>query len=125
MGAVLNYAIFLCTSVNSPLTTTVVGCLKNISTAYIAMLGFGTALRLGSLSHRAGGDYVFSWPNFIGLNIAMSGGLVYAKVKYEAQKAAKELQAQKNLEDRERLLELGTNPRDSSDQTTEPAESEQ
>jgi len=70
MGAILNYSIYWCTTKNSALTTTVVGCMKNLVTAYAGIAGLG-------------GDYVFQWANFIGLNISMVGSLVYAGVGYK------------------------------------------
>mmetsp|Transcript_15069 Transcript_15069/g.25354 ORF Transcript_15069/g.25354 Transcript_15069/m.25354 type:complete len:135 (+) Transcript_15069:1-405(+) len=67
LGSVLNYAIFVCTSVNSALTTAVVGCLKNVATTFLGMLL---------------GDYIFAWVNFIGINISLFGSLVYSYGKF-------------------------------------------
>ncbi len=64
MGSLLNYATFLCTSHNSALSTTVVGCVKNLFTTYFSMLFLS--------------DYSFSLLNFVGISVSVVGSLVYS-----------------------------------------------
>lgn len=73
MGIVLNYTMFLCTIVNSALTTTIVGVLKGVGST---TLGF---VLLGGVEVHA--------LNVTGLVINTAGGVWYSYAKYQQKKS--------------------------------------
>ncbi|CAK0763224.1 hypothetical protein CVIRNUC_003036 [Coccomyxa viridis] len=71
----LNLCIFWCTTINSPLATTVTGQMKDILTTGLGMFIFG--------------DVEFEPKNVIGVGIGLTGGIMYAYFSYrDAQKKA-------------------------------------
>jgi len=69
LGCLLNYSMFLCTTVNSALTTTVIGQLKNVISV---VLGF---ILLGGVQ--------VNGINVAGLALNSLGGIYYSYVKYQ------------------------------------------
>ncbi|CAM9834973.1 unnamed protein product [Ascophyllum nodosum] len=67
-GSVLQYSIVVCTRVNSALTTSVIGCVKNLLPTVVGMLGVG-------------GDYDFGALNGAGLAVSMGGSFLYSWAK--------------------------------------------
>ena len=64
MGYLLVFSAILCTSICGPLTSNVVGVLKNAAMTYVGMF--------------FGGDYIFSWLNVTGITISSAGAVVYS-----------------------------------------------
>jgi len=67
----LNYFVFLCSIVNSPLATSITGQLKAIISTLLGFVLFGGVVMTTNLA--------------IGLSISTFGGLWYGKVKYDEQ----------------------------------------
>jgi len=70
LGSFLNFFIFYCTSVNSPLTTSITGQAKNILTTILGVVIFH--------------DLVIHPINIMGLCINTAGGAWYAYLKWKS-----------------------------------------
>jgi len=68
VGCLLNYSLFLCTSLTSALTTSVVGGMKALAQTILGLFTFG------GVSHNV--------PTFLGISMSVAGGLSYIFAKY-------------------------------------------
>lgn len=69
IGCLLNYSLFLCTSLTSALTTSVVGGLKALAQTILGLFTFG------GVSHNVA--------TFLGITMSVTGGLSYIFAKYK------------------------------------------
>ncbi|GFO31396.1 solute carrier family 35 member d3 [Plakobranchus ocellatus] len=72
VGMALNYSLFLCTSLTSALTTSVVGGLKALAQTLLGLFTFG------GVSHNL--------PTFLGITMNLTGGITYIWARYQETK---------------------------------------
>ncbi|XP_069158259.1 uncharacterized protein [Procambarus clarkii] len=72
MGLLLNFSMFLCTMLNSALTTSIVGVSKSVLQTFIGFFTFG--------------GVIFDAVNIAGIALNTCGGVLYTYAKYEDQK---------------------------------------
>nr|WOE55172.1 PhM00038.1 [Neoporphyra haitanensis] len=68
LATVLNFSVFFCTSVNSPLATTVTGQIKDVVTISVGSFAFG--------------DVTLTPPNVAGLTLSLVGSALFCGVKH-------------------------------------------
>lgn len=81
LGCLLNYSLFLCTSLTSALTTSVVGGLKALAQTVLGIFTFG------GVSHNLS--------TAVGISMSVSGGLAYIFAKYRENMANQALDLRK------------------------------
>lgn len=79
LATVLNFSVFFCTSVNSPLATTVTGQIKDVVTISVGSFAFG--------------DVTLTPPNVAGLALSLVGSALFCGVKHVIASRARRLAA--------------------------------
>jgi len=90
----LNYFIFLCSIVNSPLTTSITGQLKNIIQVILGLMIFR--------------DVIITWLLGFGLVMSTLASIWYAIIKYDQQQADKKVKVDDDSK-KKSLTEIVTN----------------
>lgn len=75
VGMLLNYSLFLCTSLTSALTTSVVGGLKALVQTLIGLFTFG--------------GVSYNLPTFLGISMNLVGGIAYIWARYSENSSKK------------------------------------
>jgi hypothetical protein len=70
LGVVLTYSMILCTTYNSPLATSMTGCIKDVAANILSVIAFS--------------DYKATAMSVFGLLISFAGSAVYAIVSAQA-----------------------------------------
>ena len=88
IGCLLNYLLFLCTALNSALTTSITGVLKSVLQTTIGIFTFG-GIHLNLLT-------------YLGIVTNISGGIYYAFVKY--QEKVRSFKKSRDVDEKESLI---------------------
>jgi len=77
LGSMLNFSMFLCTTVNSALTTTIIGNLKNVLSVFLGLI----------LLNPPPTNFI----NFLGLTLNAGGGIWYSIIKFNEQQRNRDI----------------------------------
>ena len=108
MSFLMNYSIFWCTQVNSALTTSVTGQVKNVLSSFVSVFAFGVSATPALIS---------------GLSVGLSGSFLYAFAMYRQDVRSKREKALKEKENAKMMaiLEDDDKRTDTADEAREDA----
>ena len=91
MSFLMNYSIFWCTQVNSALTTSVTGQVKNVMSSFVSVFAFGVSATPALIT---------------GLSVGLSGSFLYALAMYRQDQKNKREKALKEKEDQQTMMAI-------------------